>query len=68
MMTQRLKLFYGILGVVVGLCIGTFFKTFSTMETISQCELLSSASVQLKCKLLNSGHTFMFYAVPTSLL
>jgi hypothetical protein len=50
MMTQRLKLFYGLLGAVVGLCIGTFLKNFSTMEALSRCDTISLPSIQLKCK------------------
>lgn len=50
MMTQRLKLFYGLLGAVIGLCIGTFLKNFSTMETLSRCDTISLPSVQLKCE------------------
>lgn len=51
MMTQRLKLFYGLLGAVVGLCIGTFLKSFDTMEKISRnCDPIYS-SIQMRCKL-----------------
>lgn len=50
MMTQRLKLFYGLLGAVVGLCIGTFLKSFNTMENLIRCDTISLSSVQWKCK------------------
>ncbi|KAG5681987.1 hypothetical protein PVAND_011386 [Polypedilum vanderplanki] len=76
-MTQHLKLFYGLLGAVIGLCIGTFLKSFNTMETITQCDLLSAASVQLKSPLqlinltdeetpVNSQRTLVFVGVMTS--
>lgn len=59
MMTQRLKLFYGILGAVIGICIGAFFKSFNTMEAISQCSnLLAYSDIQIKCKLLNCLNPF----------
>jgi hypothetical protein len=51
MMTQRLKLFYGLIGAVIGLCIGTFLKSFNVMETLSRCDMISLPSIQLKCKL-----------------
>lgn len=50
-MTQRMKLFYGLLGVVIGLSIGTFLKTFNTIETLSPCDTISFSSLQMKCKL-----------------
>lgn len=50
-MTQRLKIFYGLLGAIVGLCIGTFMKNFSTMEMLSRCDIpISMSTIQLKCK------------------
>lgn len=49
-MTKRLKLFYGFLGAIIGLCIGTFLKNFSTMEALSRCDAISLPSIQMKCK------------------
>lgn len=50
-MTQRLKIFYGLLGAIIGLCVGTFMRNFSTMEVLSRCDNpISMPVVQMKCK------------------
>lgn len=57
-MTQRMKLFYGLLGVVIGLSIGTFLRSFNTIETLGPCDIISFSSIQMKCKL---NELFKFY-------
>ncbi|CRK90556.1 CLUMA_CG004259, isoform B [Clunio marinus] len=62
-MTQRLKLFYGLLGAVIGLCIGTFLKNFSTMETLTPLEIINLTAEETPS---NSQRTLVFVGVMTS--
>lgn len=54
MMKQRLKLFYSIFGALVGLWIGSNFRT---METLSRCDSFSLPTIQEKCKFIDTAQS-----------
>lgn len=43
------KLIFGLFGIIIGLCIGTFMKNYQTLEIVSMCN--SMLNMRQKCKL-----------------
>ncbi|XP_058128004.1 chondroitin sulfate synthase 1 isoform X3 [Anopheles ziemanni] len=40
-MSQRKKILYGLFGIIVGLCVGAFLRTYRTLEMVSMCNTMN---------------------------
>ncbi|KFB41729.1 AGAP001010-PA-like protein [Anopheles sinensis] len=73
-MSQRKKILYGLFGIIVGLCVGAFLRTYRTLEMVSMCNTmnikqtsaLDIIGLQPSEMPTNSQNTLVFVGVMTA--
>uniref|UniRef100_A0A182J0V2 Hexosyltransferase n=1 Tax=Anopheles atroparvus TaxID=41427 RepID=A0A182J0V2_ANOAO len=74
-MSQRRKILYGLFGIIVGLCVGAFLRTYRTLEIVSMCNSINSMKQRSALDIIglqpsetpsNSQSTLVFVGVMTA--